>query len=139
MYLTYDEYISLGGTLDSATFDNLEFDAESIINWYTFNRLVKETEISPTVKRLVMRLISLLNDKQKAQVLGQSASGDSVATPTIVSQSNDGFSTTYNVLSASDMIAQTDKEVEQLIRRSLQTEVNSLGKKLLYRGVYADE
>ena len=39
MYLTYAEYQEYGGTLDETTFNNLEFDAESTVNWCTFNRL----------------------------------------------------------------------------------------------------
>ena len=42
MYLAYPEYEEYGGTLDEATFRDLEFDAETEINWYTFNRLKKD-------------------------------------------------------------------------------------------------
>ena len=43
MYLTYDEYQNMGGTLVETTFEEYEFTAECIVNWYTFNRLTKET------------------------------------------------------------------------------------------------
>ena len=39
MYLTFSEYQDMGGTLDETAFNDLEYDAESTINWYTFNRL----------------------------------------------------------------------------------------------------
>ena len=41
MYLTYSEYQDFGGTLDETSFNDLEYDAESTVNWYTFNRLQK--------------------------------------------------------------------------------------------------
>ena len=37
MYLTYDEYLTFGGTVDEAAFDNLEFEARTIIDWWTYN------------------------------------------------------------------------------------------------------
>ena len=42
MYLTYSEYQALGGGLPEQEFNNLELKAETLINWYTFNRLTKE-------------------------------------------------------------------------------------------------
>ena len=39
MYLTFAEYTAMGGTLSQTTFDDLEFEAEALVNWYTFNRL----------------------------------------------------------------------------------------------------
>ena len=41
MYLTYEEYQAYGGQLDETSFNDLEYDAESTVNWYTFNRLKK--------------------------------------------------------------------------------------------------
>ena len=49
MYLTYDEYIVFGGTLDDSTFNDLAFGAEVTINYATFNRLVGETVIPKAV------------------------------------------------------------------------------------------
>ena len=50
MYLTYEEYVAFGGQLDSTTFTLLEMEAENVINWYTFNRLKKDTTFSDDVK-----------------------------------------------------------------------------------------
>ena len=57
----------------------------------------------------------------------------------ISSQSNDGVSTTFNRLSAKETIDAMDKELQDAIQRYLQGITNSLGRKLLYRGLYAGE
>lgn len=138
MYLTYDAYKDMGGTLEESAFTDFAFEAESTINWYTFNRLVKEPSVSDNVKRLMFRLIGLIQLSQKAQSLGQDTETGEVA-GAIASQSNDGFSTSYNVLSASDAIKHSESEVKRLVRQYLGAEENSLGHKLLYRGVYPNE
>ena len=138
MYLTYSEYQNMGGTLEEAAFNDFEFEAESIINWYTFNRLTKELEFSDTVKRLMYRLISLCQLKQNALSVGQPTDGSTMS-GAVASQSNDGFSTSFNVLSASAGIEASDAEIKRLIHSYLSAEVNSLGHKLLYRGLYPDE
>ena len=138
MYLTYDEYKDMGGVLEESAFNDFAFEAESTINWYTFNRLTKETSFSDNVKRLMYRLIGLIQMNQKAQSLGQDTKTGEV-TGAIASQSNDGFSTSYNVLSASEAVKISKSEEKRLVQQYLGAEVNSLGHKLLYRGVYPNE
>ena len=138
MYLTYSEYQNMGGTLEEAAFNDFEFEAESIINWYTFNRLVKEQTFSEPVKKLMYRLVALCQLKGNALSVGQPIGG-SVSNGAIASQSNDGFSTSFNVLSASAGIEASDAEIKRLVKSYLSAEVNSLGHKLLYRGLYPDE
>lgn len=147
MYLTYEEYVEFGGTLDVTTFSDLEFQASSIIDWYTFNRLHGETVISDRVKRLTFHLMKLAQLQQEA-LLGQLASSNASSTTTsgalgaITSQSNDGFSTTYNVISASEALKASDMKsdkVKMLVQSFLQGEKNSLGRLLLYRGLYPNE
>ena len=36
MYLTYNEYREYGGTLDETAFADINFEAESYVDWYTF-------------------------------------------------------------------------------------------------------
>lgn len=140
MYLSFEEYQNMGGTLDNATFSNLEFIMSSKIDWYTFNRLKKESVISDTVKKLMYRLIQLEYTREQAMSLGQDPSGNNVnVSGAISSQSNDGYSTNYNVVSASESLKVTDSEMQNIISMALQGEVNSLGHKLLYRGIYEDE
>lgn len=139
MYLTYDEYVQFGGsTLKEAAFEDLEFQARSVIDWWTFNRLSNETKYPEAVKRCVFRLVQLINDRQQAMLVG-SQSSDSTKTAGIASESNDGVSTTYNTLSATEAVDTLQKEMEDVIRLYLSTIRNSLGHNLLYRGVYPDE
>lgn len=136
MYLTYAEYQNMGGTLDEATFNDLEFEAESIINWYTFNRLKNDTTYPVEVKRLMKYLINLAASKQT--VVGGSGS-DTDSAKQIASQSNDGISVSYNILSAKDLMDNVKDEAENATKRYLQGVMNEAGRKLLYRGVYPDE
>lgn len=138
MYLTFEEYQEYGGTLEETAFNDLEFQARSVIDWWTFNRLSNETEYPEAVKRCVFRLIQLINDRQQAMLVG-SQSSDSTKAAGIASESNDGVSTTYNTLSATEAVDTLQKEMEDVIRLYLSAIRNSLGHNLLYRGVYPDE
>ena len=147
MYLTYAEYENLGGTLDETTFNDYEFEAECIVNWYTFNRLKEETEYPNSLKRCMYRLIQLAKlkaDMLKTATVDVSSDGGTAARASIASQSNDGVSVSYNIMSASevfDLLNAMSKgsEVDQIIRLYLQGVVNSLGRKVLYRGLYPGE
>ena len=137
MYLTYEEYLNMGGALDEAAFDNYLIDAEMLIDWYTFNRLENETVIPEKVKKCVYKLISLADMKSKAFVLGREVNGEGNAS--VASQSNDGVSISYNTISASQAFDLLKSESENIIKQYLNGVVNSLGRKLLYRGIYPDE
>lgn len=153
-YLTYSDYREYGGTLDETTFDEFEFEAETIINWYTFDRLKDDTEFPEAVKRCMMKLIQLAKLRADALVLGSQTTtvidetSGSVTTITtsaaIASQSNDGVSVRYNTVSASEIFnslssKDAGNEIEGIVQRYLQGVVNSLGRKVLYRGLYPDE
>ena len=140
-YLTYDEYTDVGGTLDETEFNYLAYEAESYIDWYTFNRLHNTTEIPDAVKRCEVYLIKLIQERLTA--LGISVS-DSSGTSTdalknILSRSNDGVSVSYNSLGAKDAISGLSSEIQQTIQRFLQGVTNELGRKLLYKGLYPNE
>ena len=136
MYLTYQEYQSMGGTLDETTFNDYEFEAEALVNWYTFNRLKNDTVFPEELKRLMKYLINLAYSK--SGILDASGSGDG-STKAIASQSNDGVSISYNVLSAKDTMESSKVESESAIKMYLQNTMNEAGRKLLYRGIYPDE
>lgn len=139
MYLTYTEYQNMGGTLDETAFDEFEFEAECMVNWYTFSRLQRDTEYPETVKRCMYALIKLAKKLQDASSLGEDASGSSGTSASIASQSNDGVSISYNVMSASDLFEKYKDEMINVIKRYLQGVTNSFGHKLLYRGIYPNE
>lgn len=147
MYLSYEEYQNFGGTLDETSFQDLEYDAESTINWYTFNRLFKtewadalETE---QLKRCVYQLIRL---KQLEETLLASGGGTGwgpswTKEAGVIRESNDGVTTEYNLLSSGELLAYAHgtKPKKELIDRYLGSIINDLGRKLLYRGIYPGE
>lgn len=138
MYLTYAEYTAMGGTLEESAYNRYEYRAESIINWYTFNRLANETEYPEAVKKCMFMLIDILIRQDKILDGGDSGEGGGSAAE-VASYSNDGVSVSYNVLSASDVSAYNDKAISDTVKRTLQGVVNSLGRRLLYRGLYPGE
>ena len=140
MYLTFDEYLTFGGTLEETAFDNLEFEARTVIDWWTYNRLQNDTEYPEAVKRCMYKLITMIIQKQEAQVLdGPNSTVTSFGKAGIMQESNDGVSTMYNVLSASEIVNQSQEEIKATIRMYLQNVRNSLGQKVLYRGLYPNE
>lgn len=140
MYLTYTEYTDMGGTLDETTFNDLEFEAESLVDWYTFNRLHNETEFPNALKRCVYKLLQYITAQQQVTgISSDSEASESGVQSGIASQSNDGVSVSYNILSAKDVIESGKAQMEQIIRQYLSAVTNSLGQKVLYRGVYPNE
>ena len=139
MYLLYDEYKSMGGKLDETLFNELEFLAEAKVDWYTFNRLQNETELPERLKRCMYALVNLIYKVQQASMLGDDGSGDSSINAAVASQSNDGVAISYNVVSAQQAVELSEKEIQDIIEQGLQGVMNSLGRKVLYRGLYPGE
>ena len=139
MYLTYSEYTAYGGTLDETTFNDLAFEAASVIDWYTFNRLQKETTFPEAVKRCMYRLIEYIVTQQQVNGIGANTGISDGAGANIASQSNDGVSVSYNVLSARDVVETSKAQMGAVVNQYLSAVVNSLGQKVLYRGVYPNE
>lgn len=138
MYLTYAEYQTMGGTLSETAFNDIEFQAECEVNWYTFDRLKGDTEFPEEVKRCMYSLIKLIQEQQQAYLVSPvDASGNIQAS--IASQSNDGVSTSFNVLSAQSAAELIKTKIGDVIQKSLSSVTNSLGRKLLYRGMYPGE
>lgn len=140
MYLTFDEYQENGGTLSATTFNNFEYEAEALINYRTFNRL-KNVEVVPDeVKRLTRYLIDLAQKKADSLSLGNA--GDTTTSNAgsyIKSQSNDGVSITYGGMSSVDLYKMCEVDALKAIDRYLVDVTDSLGRKLLYRGLYPGE
>lgn len=128
----------MGGTLDDTAFEQLEFEARAIVDWWTFNRLHKETSYPEALKRCMFKLMSLLQDKQRATAVDPSTNTIGVK-PGIASESNDGVSVSYNTLSAKEAVDTIQKEIDQTIQTYLLGIRNSLGHNLLYRGIYPNE
>lgn len=148
MYLSYDEYKEYGGTLDETAFNDLEFDAESTINWYTFNRLKRPEWASvlnsDELKRCMYQLIRI--KQMETELLATSSGGVGggigwTKEAGITQESNDGVSVSYNTLSSGELMAYFNgsKTKEDLIKQYLGSIVNDLGRKILYRGIYPGE
>ena len=148
MYLTFAEYQEYGGTLDETAFNDIEFGAESLVNWYTFNRLKRpewqSVLDSEELKRCMYQLILL---RQMELAMLEASGGIGVGgigwtkEAGITQESNDGVSVSYNTLSSGELMAYINgtKTKADLIRMYLESAVNELGRRLLYRGVYPGE
>ena len=140
MYLTYEAYTNMGGTLDETTFNEYEFTAESLIDWYTFNRLQKETEYPDKLSRLMYELIKYIQMREDALNNNITDSEGNIKTGGITRQSNDGVTTEFNITSAAYLTEYfSDKKLGDMIKKCLNGVKNSLGQKLLYRGIYPGE
>lgn len=141
MYLSYVEYQNMGGTLDETAFNDFEFEAEAIVDWYTFNRLQNDTTYPEKLKQCMYKLIKLAQQKQDALSLGASEDGESTegSGKYVASRSNDGVSISYNIMSASEVFGTLKDETKKTIILYLNGVVNELGRKVLYRGLYPGE
>lgn len=137
MYLTYLEYQTYGGNLSEQEFNTFEFEAESIIDWYTFNRLKNDDTYPTAIKRCVYQLINIAQQAKQAMSLGVDQNGDTTAA--VASQSNDGVSISFNTMNASQMFDTLKTETPRIINLYLNGVTNQLGRKLLYRGIYPDD
>lgn len=113
MYLTYDEYTEMGGTLNTAAFTRLEFKARKLIDQRTFGRLKGLAQQPEAVKKLVFELM-VVEEKEQNGVLQ--------------SVSNDGYSETYAVVN-------NEQKSACLIAAYLSQEKTADGTPLLYCGV----
>ena len=84
-YLTYQEYLALGGTLDEMPFNLLEYNARKKIDERTFGRLVDKGQEYQDVKLCVYDMITTLN----------SYSSYDTQNKAISSESTDGYSISY--------------------------------------------
>lgn len=140
MYLTFEEYIELGGTIEDETaFAQLEFEARTQIDWWTFGRLKKETNLPEAVKRCELKLIELLDKQQKVLLVDAVDEDGNVVAGLMAHQSNDGVSATYNVITGNMAVRVIQSQLNNTIKMYLQDVKDSLGRKVLYRGVYPGE
>lgn len=139
-YLLYSDYQDMGGTLDEPTFNDISYEAQVRIDWYTFDRLKEEAyeDITEPVKRCMYMLIKLIQDERNTTGIG-TEEGTNAVGGTVASQSNDGVSISYNVLSAGESAQLIEQKLKKTVRMYLQGAKNSLGQKLLYRGLYKGE
>ena len=102
-YLIYEEYTSLGGTLEEVPFNELEFECRRIIDSRTQNRLKKVDKIPEEVKMLVNKMIKYLQGYYNST--NQVSNG-------VQSENIDGYSVTY--ISSSDIQQMLTNKIDEL-------------------------
>lgn len=121
-YLTYQEYLALGGTLDEMPFNLLEYNARKKIDERTFGRLVDKGQEYQEVKLCVYNMITTLN----------SYSSYDTQNKAISSESTDGYSISYGTPQKSTTEAK-NSELEDVINSYLANVVIE-NVPVLYRG-----
>ena len=107
-YLTYEEYIGLGGTLDLTPFNLLEFEARQNVDKYTFGRLKELEEQNQEVKLCIFKLIGLMNSYNSYETQNKAIS----------SENTDGYSVSYGTPST-DFIKSKNSEIQGVVREYL--------------------
>lgn len=107
-YLTYEEYESLGGTLDEMPFNILEFEARRKINERTQNRLKNIEEMPQEVKICVYDLINTMNKYNLS---------DNSTSSNISSENTDGYSVTYK--SGTELTEEQKKQYDDVMETDL--------------------
>lgn len=121
-YLTYQEFKSLGGTLDEMPFNLLEYNARMKIDERTFGRLVDKGQEYQEVKLCVYNMITTLN----------SYSSYDTQNKAISSESTDGYSISYGTPQKS-VIEAKNSELEDIMNSYLANIVID-NVPVLYRG-----
>ena len=121
-YLTYQEYLALGGTLDEMPFNLLEFNARKKIDERTFGRLIDKGQEYKEVKLCVYNMITTLN----------SYSSYNTQNKAISSESTDGYSISYGTPQKSTTEAK-NSELEDIMNSYLANIVID-NVPVLYRG-----
>ena len=107
-YLTYQEYLALGGTLDEMPFNLLEFDARKKIDERTFGRLVDKGQEYQEVKLCVYNMITILNSYSSYDTQNKAISSESI----------DGYSISYGTPQKSTTEAK-NSELENIMNSYL--------------------
>ena len=125
-YLSYEEYLDIGGTLEDTPFNLFEYKAEMEINKYTFNRLVDLQEIPQQVKLCVFELINCISINAKA-----------TAHSGISSENTDKYSVTYSDENSETNKAYSDKlkDIITTYLSNVKVTIDNKEVPVLYRGV----
>lgn len=121
-YLTYQEYLALGGTLEEMPFNLLEYNARKKIDERTFGRLIDKGQEYQEVKLCVYNMITTLN----------SYSSYDTQNKAISSENTDGYSVSYGTPQKSVTEAK-NSELEDIMNSYL-TNIVIDNVPVLYRG-----
>lgn len=120
MYLSYDEYEEMGGSIEEASFLRYEHKARALIDLKTFGRVQKDDPVREAVKYACFELIQAMNSMEAA-----AGSPDAA----VQSMSNDGVSVTFAGAQSAGA------RYNAIIRSWLGSETTACGTPLLFAGV----
>lgn len=124
-YLTYSEYINLGGTLEETPFNVLEFEARKQIDLRTQSRLKNEDTIPEDVKLCVFHLIDKINSYSETLNSGSN----------IASENIDGYSVSYITANQiSEIIKSKNDELQDIMLNDLYGVIVN-NEHIIYNGV----
>lgn len=121
-YLTYEEYLNIGGTLEKNAFERVIDRGCGIIDFYTLNRLRGVLEVSERVKACVRDLCEYIYN-------GETTNGKAITGKT---QSAGGVSESESYAVKTD--DETRAEMCGIVSDYLASETDDNGTPLLYRG-----
>ena len=122
-YLNYEEYTSLGGTLDIMPFNILEFECRKIIDTRTQNRLKGIDVVPQEVKMCMYNMMNILKNSI------------SEYNSNVASENIDGYSVTYlSPQQINEAIITKNSELEDIMFSYLMHVVVN-GTSILYLGV----
>ena len=124
MYLTYEEYTTLGGKMAETDFPRAEFKARKRLDYLTADRIQSMARVPEAVKYAMLEII----DADAAY--GLSAQ---IESPLVASFSTDGYSESYG--GAAEQSATAAQKLNESIRHLLTGETDDEGTPLMYRGV----
>ena len=123
-YLTFENYIELGGTLNETPFNILELEAQKNVDKYTFGRLQNLEEQIPEVKICIFKLMELIDTYSSYENQDKAIS----------SESTDGYSVSYN--QATENVSKAKiSEIKAIIKTYLAECKLPDGTPYLYMGV----
>lgn len=123
-YLTYDEYVDMGGTMAESDYAVAEFKARSRIDWLTLAR-VQNMHTVPEEVKLAMMAIMSVDAKYSA-----SAQADSAI---VSSFSTDGYSESYG--GVSEQTQAIEDKLNREVTKMLFGVLDDYGVPLIYRGL----
>lgn len=125
-YLTYQEYTSLGGTLDQLPFNILEFEARKKVDERTRERLKDVDSIPEEVKMCMFKLINSIQSY---------SSNNEIGGKNIASETTDGYTVSYVTGSnVQQLVKAKEIELDDIIDTYL-TWLIVNGEHILYLGV----
>ena len=126
-YLTHEEYVELGGTLNQTPFNLLEFESRRLIDIRTQNRLKNVENVPQEVKLCEFKLINSID--------GYTKSINKAVNENIKSENTDGYAVTYaTTTDIEGIIKSKSAELNDTINTYLLLVVVN-GEHLMYAGI----